>query len=288
MMGEINLNNPAFGNLLNNTMISSLHRSIMAMELDANIDAIILKGEKDFSLGTDYLCNFYTDLAHKGKENSPEVEQYLRSLYAMMYDISKLETPFIPLVNGRAYGSGANIAYLSHFGVANELASTRFAETSFGFIPTGGTSYLLSRLPGEMGLYLALTGTKLKGTDLEQLSIVNKSYEINESFIDEIECKLNERFEIYNTKIMHGDAWKESYEMMAAHQLFQGYEMSLEIANRVNLSKFWRERRENVKMTVADVLYNAHTEIYKHIHTYIHNTHIYIHIHTHTYVHTYM
>jgi hypothetical protein len=57
MVGEIKFNNPVFGNVLNNSMISSLHRSIMSMELDSDIKVILLKAEKDFNLGTDYECN---------------------------------------------------------------------------------------------------------------------------------------------------------------------------------------------------------------------------------------
>lgn len=257
MLGEINLNNAPFGNLLNNSMISSLHRTLMALELDENTNAIILRGEKDFILGTDYLCKFYLDLAHKGQENPSEAEEYLRRLYSMIFDISRLETPFIPLVNGRAFGSGATIAGLSHFGIANERASARFPETGFGFIPTGGSTYLLSRMPGEVGTYLALTGKKLLGSDLKQLDIVTRDAEISDSLIVDMASFLNTRYETYNTKITFGDSWKENFEMMKANTYFQNAENTQEIANRLNISQFWRERRENTKMTVADVIYNS-------------------------------
>lgn len=49
------------------------------------------------------------------------------------------------------------------FRVATE--KTRFAmpETKIGYCPDVGASYYLSRLDGEIGTYLALTGTSLEG-----------------------------------------------------------------------------------------------------------------------------
>ena len=227
------------------------------MEMDSNIEAIVLRGEKDFILGTDYLCKNKIDLAHKGSENSADAEQYLRRLYDLIYDVSRLETPFLPLVNGRAFGSGACIAALSHFGIANEQASMRFPETGFGFVPTGGSTFLLSRLPGEVGMYLALTGHKLHGTDLEQLRFVHKSAEIHDSLISVISGTLNTRFPMYNTKVAFGDAWKETYESLAAYHRHKAKQDTNEIGHRLNIGKYWREQRENTKMTVADVIYNS-------------------------------
>lgn len=37
-----------------------------------------------------------------------------------------------------------------------------FAETAIGLFPDVGGSYFLPRLPGEVGMYLALTGSRLK------------------------------------------------------------------------------------------------------------------------------
>jgi enoyl-CoA hydratase/carnithine racemase len=39
-------------------MVSSLHRTLMAMEMDSDIRAICLRGADAFTLGADYLCTF--------------------------------------------------------------------------------------------------------------------------------------------------------------------------------------------------------------------------------------
>ena len=41
-----------------------------------------------------------------------------------------------------------------------------WAETGIGLFPDVGGSFFLPRLDGELGMYLALTGHRLKGRDL--------------------------------------------------------------------------------------------------------------------------
>ena len=38
-------------------------------------------------------------------------------------------------------------------------------ETGIGFFPDVGASYFLSRLPGQIGRYLGLTGARIKAAD---------------------------------------------------------------------------------------------------------------------------
>ena len=40
-----------------------------------------------------------------------------------------------------------------------------FNDVQFGFVPHAGSSYYLSRLPGELGTYLALTGATMHAGD---------------------------------------------------------------------------------------------------------------------------
>lgn len=196
-------------------------------------------------------------MCRKGKKDPASVENYFRRLYSLVYDIGKLETPFIPMVGGRVYGSGISISGLSTFGLGNCNASARFPETSFGFIPNGGTSYLLSRMPAEIGVYLALTGEKLVGTDLSQLGLVYNNAEFNEYLLGNIESLINTQYDSYSSKIMHGDTWNELLQTLNTYETLESKKDSIEIANRLNLTSFWREQRENTKMTVADVYYNA-------------------------------
>lgn len=194
-------------------------------------------------------------MAHNSLTDSAGVEQYLRELYALVWDVSKMETPLVPLLTGRVYGSGAVLAGLSHFGISSQFASTCFPETRFGFIPTAGASFLLSRLPCELGLYLALTGHKLRGTDLANLNMAHSTAEISEFLPNFLAYEVNGQTEPLPTKILHGDVWQDMQYGLEAYKAYEAVKDTYEIANRTNLTNFYRNHPENMKMTVADVLY---------------------------------
>lgn len=74
---------------------------------------------------------------------------------------------------GHAFNSGA--ALLAATGNPNTTLNSKLAfnEVSFGFVPHGGSSYYLSRLPGEIGTFLALTGLPITGVDAKELGLTN-------------------------------------------------------------------------------------------------------------------
>jgi enoyl-CoA hydratase len=68
-------------------------------------------------------------------------------------------------------GGGVGISMPAKFRVATE--NTRFAmpETGIGLFPDVGGGWYLSRLPGRIGEYLALTGARLNGADCLKLGL---------------------------------------------------------------------------------------------------------------------
>lgn len=64
-------------------------------------------------------------------------------------------------------GAGASLAYNSgSFKVTTEDTIFALPETSMGFFPDAGASYLLPRLPDHVGTFLALTGKRIRGWDV--------------------------------------------------------------------------------------------------------------------------
>lgn len=58
-----------------------------------------------------------------------------------------------------------------NFRVVTENALFAMPETQIGFFTDVGGSYVLPRLPGKLGTYLALTGRRLKGLDIVKAGI---------------------------------------------------------------------------------------------------------------------
>jgi enoyl-CoA hydratase len=119
----------------------------------------------------------------------------------MFYGISKLEVPFMPYCRGELFGSASMIGHLATFGRASYTSRMKFSEARIGMIPNGGSTYMLSRLPAELGTYLALTGAMMRGSDLtingitakyekhtvhfeENLAIMAAGLTYNPSFVD--------------------------------------------------------------------------------------------------------
>lgn len=62
--------------------------------------------------------------------------------------------------------SAATIFSNLPFVLADKKSIWFLNETGLGYIPDSGSSYFLSRLSGELGTYLALTGNPLFAEDL--------------------------------------------------------------------------------------------------------------------------
>lgn len=72
-------------------------------------------------------------------------------------------------------GNGVSITGHSPIIIATENTVFAMPETAIGFFPVGGASYLLNNIGGRedpsLGLYLGLTGHRLKAEELVQWGI---------------------------------------------------------------------------------------------------------------------
>jgi len=73
--------------------------------------------------------------------------------------------PYIALVDGICMGGGIGLSVHAPYRVATEHAMFAMPETAIGFFPDIGATFLLPRLPGELGIYLGLTGARVTGAD---------------------------------------------------------------------------------------------------------------------------
>jgi 3-hydroxyisobutyryl-CoA hydrolase len=80
--------------------------------------------------------------------------------------IATLDTPFVAIMDGITMGGGVGLSVHAPFRIATENTMFAMPETAIGFLPEVGGSFFLSRLDGQLGVYLGLTGKRLKGTDV--------------------------------------------------------------------------------------------------------------------------
>ena len=66
---------------------------------------------------------------------------------------------------GIAMGGGEGISVNGKFRVGTEKTMFAIPETGIGLVPDVGGGFFLPRMTGQMGMFLGLTGQRLKGWD---------------------------------------------------------------------------------------------------------------------------
>ncbi|KAG9153918.1 hypothetical protein Leryth_006024 [Lithospermum erythrorhizon] len=157
----ITLNRPRQLNVISSQLVSSLANYLEQWENDHNANLILIKGAgRAFSAGGD-LKMFYD-----GRNSKDACLEVVYRMYWLCYHIHTYKKPQIALVNGIAMGGGASLMVPLMFSVVTEKTVFATPEASIGFHTDCGFSYILSRLPGHLGEYFALTGARLNGKEL--------------------------------------------------------------------------------------------------------------------------
>ncbi|KAL3615548.1 hypothetical protein CASFOL_041209 [Castilleja foliolosa] len=157
------LNRPSSLNALNIPMIARLHKLYKNWEHNPDIEFVVLKGKgRAFCAGGDIVAIY--NLMKEGKVE--ECEQFFSMAYSLIHTIGTYSKPHLAILHGISMGGGAGISIPGSFRVATDKTIFATPETLIGFHPDGGASFYLSRLPGYLGEYLAMTGDKLNGAEM--------------------------------------------------------------------------------------------------------------------------
>lgn len=97
-----------------------------------------------------------------------ETADFFRGEYQMNYTLASRSryVPQISLWDGIVMGGGVGVSIHGKYRVATEHTVFAMPETNIGFFPDIGSTYVLPRLRGGIGNYIALTGTRLYANDL--------------------------------------------------------------------------------------------------------------------------
>jgi enoyl-CoA hydratase/carnithine racemase len=162
-IGRILLNRPKSLNALDLEMIRLISYTLDSWREDPAIHAVVIEGSGDraFCAGGD-IRNIRA-AAIAGDTDS--IETFFREEYALNHAIAVYPKPYVALIDGLCLGGGIGVSLHGTVRVATEAAAFAMPETAIGFFPDIGASFFLPRLPGHLGMYLALTGARLVGSD---------------------------------------------------------------------------------------------------------------------------
>ena len=167
-LGLITLNRPNALNALTLGMVREIHPKLKSWEDNESIKtiAVTASGDKAFCAGGDIRALY--DWGKSGDENATG---FYYEEYQLNQLIKSLRKPYVSLVNGIVMGGGVGVSVHGSHRIAGENYSFAMPETGIGLFPDVGGSYFLSRLKYNSGMYLALTGSRIKASDAIELGI---------------------------------------------------------------------------------------------------------------------
>jgi enoyl-CoA hydratase/carnithine racemase len=108
-------------------------------------------------------------------------------------------------------GSGVSMLSSCNFPYVTEESTASFPEASFGYAPDGSSIYHLSKMQGELGTMLALTGYQLKGSELVGAGLANYLLNDTEGLVGELtESQSNFNFNFSKNKYIN--QWQDDFK----------------------------------------------------------------------------
>lgn len=184
-LATITLNAPDRLNALDMTMIVPLGNQLTRWREDDHVNAVLIKGagDKAFCAGGDIVT-----VCELVKTDMAQASLFFWSEYRTNWRIKNFPKPYIAIMDGFVMGGGVGVSVHGSYRIVTEKTMLAMPETNIGFYPDVGGSYFLPKLQGHIGMYLGLTGHRLKAADLIELGIA--THYINSNDLPKLELAL--------------------------------------------------------------------------------------------------
>jgi len=169
-VGRIRLNRPKAIHALNTAMCAAILDALATWRHDPAVEAVMIDHAegRGFCAGGDIRM-----LAESGAKDGVEAREFFFTEYRMNHRLFTYEKPVVAFMDGITMGGGVGISQPARYRVATENTRLAMPETGIGLFPDVGGGWYLSRLPGRVGQYLALTGHRLDGAECINLGLAS-------------------------------------------------------------------------------------------------------------------
>lgn len=168
------LNQPKSLNSISLTMIRELERQLDAWAKDDAIAAVWLEGagDKAFCAGGDIVA-LYRSMT-EGSSGPDEGVEFFTEEYALDYQIHTYPKPIVAWGHGFVMGGGVGLLAGASHRVVTEKSRVAMPEVTIGLYPDVGASWFLNHMPGQVGLFIGLTGVHLNAADACYLGMADR------------------------------------------------------------------------------------------------------------------
>lgn len=167
--GIITLDRPKALNSLSLDMVRALSAILREWQHDASVAAVVLKSSSEKALCAGGDIRFFHDVGRGGLQGgSALLEDFFTEEYALNHLIHFYPKPYIALMDGVVMGGGMGIAQGGPdcgLRIVTERTKMAMPEVNIGLFPDVGGSHFLSHAPGQLGMYLGLTGLTIGAAD---------------------------------------------------------------------------------------------------------------------------
>ena len=168
--GLITLNRPKALNALTLQMVRDITATLLAWRDDPAVLLVAVRGTNKvgrpgtpealfggFCAGGD--IRFFHQAATSGEASAQAaLEAFFTEEYTLNHLIHTYPKPYIAFMDGVVMGGGMGLSQGAGVRIVTENTKMAMPETNIGLFPDVGGGYFLSRCPGHVGEYLALTG----------------------------------------------------------------------------------------------------------------------------------
>jgi enoyl-CoA hydratase len=167
-VGRITLNRPKVLHALNTEMCEEIIRALLAWKDESAVQAVMIDhtGERGFCAGGDIRM-----LAESGAGDGVAARRFFLSEYRMNHLLFVYPKPTVVFMDGIVMGGGVGISAPAKVRIATERTTYAMPETGIGLFPDVGGGWFLPRMPGQSGIWMALTGARLKAADCLALGL---------------------------------------------------------------------------------------------------------------------
>jgi enoyl-CoA hydratase len=162
-VGRITLNRPRVLNALTHEMILGIRDALERWRTNSEVALVVIEGAGDRGLCAGGDIRGLREHALGGRNDLSR--HFWQDEYELCATIAEYPKPYVALMTGITMGGGVGVSAHGSIRIVTETSRVAMPETRIGFSPDVGGTWLLSRAPGELGTYLALTGASMSGAD---------------------------------------------------------------------------------------------------------------------------
>lgn len=167
-VGRLRLNRPKAIHALTTQMCEAMSEALLKWRTDENVEIVLVDHTegRGFCAGGDVVM-----LARSGNSDAEEAKRFFWAEYRLNQLLFTYPKPTVAIMDGITMGGGVGISLPCTYRIATENTRLAMPETSIGLFPDVGGGWYLSRLPGRVGQFMALTGARLDGGECHYLNL---------------------------------------------------------------------------------------------------------------------